>query len=138
MDPMKISRTGMDVEWRRMEVIAANLANLNTTRTALGDPYQPLRLVSGPRMDFNAHMNEAAGLSGVQVYGVEPTGDAPRRVHEPNHPHADAEGYVTYPGVDHAGEMTLLVQTARAYEANLVALNAGRQMYAKALEIGRR
>lgn len=140
MDPMQISRTGLDVEWRRMEVIAANLANLNTTRTALGEPYQPLRLVSGPRMSFNAHLSaaESQALGGVEVYGVEPTADAPRRVYEPNHPHADADGYVTYPGLDHAGEMTLLVQTARAYEANLVALNAGRQMYAKALEIGRR
>lgn len=138
MDPMQISRSGLDVEWRRMEVIAANLANLNTTRTALGDAFQPLRLVSGPRMNFEAHLQQAGSLEGVQVYGVEPTADAPRRVHEPSHPHADAEGYVTYPGIDHAGEMTLLVKTARAYEANLVALNAGRQMYAKALEIGRR
>lgn len=140
MDPMQISRTGLDVEWRRMEVIAANLANLNTTRTALGEAYQPLRLVSGPRLSFNAHLTEAEthALQGVEVYGVEPTADTPRRVYEPAHPHADADGYVTYPGLDHAGEMTLLVQTARAYEANLVALNAGRQMYAKALEIGRR
>lgn len=138
MDPMQISRSGLDIEWRRMEVIAANLANLNTTRTAMGEPYQPLRLVSGPRLNFEGHLQQAEALGGVQVYGVEPTTDAPRRVHEPNHPHADAEGYVTYPGIDHAGEMTLLVQTARAYEANLVALNAGRQMYAKALEIGRR
>lgn len=138
MDPMQISRTGLDVEWRRMEVIAANLANLNTTRTALGDAYQPLRLVSGPRLDFNAHLAEGADLGGVQVYGVEPTADPARRVYEPSHPHADADGYVSYPGLDHAAEMSLLLQTARAYEANLVALSAGRQMYAKALEIGRR
>lgn len=138
MDPMSISRTGLDVEWRRMEIIATNLANLNTTRTALGDPYRPLRLVSGPRMSFEAHMGEGGLLGGVQVYGVEPTNDAPRSVFEPSHPHANPEGYVTYPGLDHAGEMALMMQTARAYEANLVALNAGRQMYAKALEIGRR
>lgn len=138
MDPMQISRSGLDVEWRRMEVIAANLANINTTRTAMGEAYQPMRLVSGPRMSFEAHMTDAGALDGVQVYGVEPTTDAPRRVYEPNHPHADEDGYVTYPGLDHAGEMALMVQTARAYEANLVALNAGRQMYAKALEIGRR
>ncbi|GLK50164.1 flagellar basal-body rod protein FlgC [Brevundimonas intermedia] len=139
MDAMQISRTGLDVEWRRMEVIAANLANLNTTRTALGDAYRPLRLVSGPRASFEAHLSaEDAALGGVAVYGVEPQAVQPRRVHEPGHPHADAEGFVTYPGLDHAGEMTLLVQTARAYEANLVALGAGRQMYAKALEIGRR
>lgn len=138
MDPMQISRSGLDVEWRRMEVIAANLANLNTTRTALGEAYRPLRLVSGPRLSFDAHLEQAGEPTGVQVYGLEPTTDAPRRVLEPGHPHADADGYVTYPGLDHAGEMSLLVQTARAYEANLVALNAGRQMYAKALEIGRR
>lgn len=138
MDPMQISRTGLDVEWRRMEVIAANLANLQTTRTALGEPYRPLRLVSGPKLSFDAHLQDSGRPTGVEVYGVEPTTDAPRRVYEPAHPHADAEGYVTYPGLDHAGEMTLLVQTARAYEANLVALNAGHQMYAKALEIGRR
>lgn len=138
MDPMQISRTGLDVEWRRMEVIAANLANLQTTRTAMGEPYRPLRLVSGPRLSFAAHLQDGGRPTGVEVYGMEPTTDAPRRVFEPNHPHADAEGYVSYPGLDHAGEMALLVQTARAYEANLVALNAGRQMYAKALEIGRR
>ena len=138
MEPTRISRTALDVEWRRMEVIAANLANLNTTRTALGEPFQPLRLVSGPRIGFNAEMVRAEALNGVQVYGVEPSGGDPRRVYEPDHPHADGEGFVSYPGVDHAAEMTLLLQTARAYEANLVALNAGRQMYAKALEIGRR
>lgn len=138
MEPMAISRTALDVEWRRMEVIAANLANLGTTRTALGEPYQPMRLVSGPRLDFGAELGRADALKGVQVYGVEPTGAAPRRVHEPEHPHADEAGFVSYPAVDHAAEMTLLLKTARAYEANLVALNAGRQMYAKALEIGRR
>ena len=138
MEPMAISRTALDVEWRRMEVIAANLANLGTTRTALGEPYQPMRLVSGPRMDFNSALSQAAELGGVQVYGIEPTGQSPRRVYEPEHPHADEAGYVSYPGLDHAAEMTLMLQTARAYEANLVALNAGRQMYAKALEIGRR
>lgn len=138
MDAVQISRTGLDVEWRRMEVIASNLANLNTTRTALGEVFRPLRLVSGPKTSFGAELNASTALQGVQIYGVEPQATAPRRVHEPSHPHADSDGYVTYPGVDHAGEMTLLVQTARAYEANLVALNAGRQMYAKALELGRR
>jgi flagellar basal-body rod protein FlgC len=138
MDPMRISRTALDVEWRRMEVIAANLANLGTTRTALGEPYQPMRLVSGPRLDFNAALLGSESLNGVQVYGVEAAGGPPRRVHEPEHPHADADGFVSYPAIDHAAEMTLLLRTARAYEANLVALNAGRQMYAKALEIGRR
>lgn len=141
MEAMQISRTGMDVEWRRLEVIADNIANLGTTRTALGEPFRPNRLVSGPRAGFESMLSgdvSQAGLKGVAVYGVEPTNSEPRRVYEPAHPHADKDGYVSYPGVDHAAEMTLLVKTARAYEANIVALNTARQMYVKAMDLGKR
>lgn len=140
MQAMEISRTGLDIEWRRLELIAANLANVNTTRTAGGGAYEPQRLISGPAADFQAlvGLGDAGALSGVMVYGVEPTGAPPRKRHDPEHPHADANGDVFYPGLDHAAEMILMVETARAYEANLVAMGAARQMYAKALELGRR
>lgn len=141
MDAMEISRTGLDVEWRRLEIIAQNLANANTSRTASGEAYRPLRLVSGPRADFAAHLEGAgatAAAGGVAVYGVEPSNVPARMVHEPAHPHADENGYVSYPALDHAGEMTLMVKTARIYEANLVAMNIARQMYSKAIELGRR
>jgi flagellar basal-body rod protein FlgC len=150
MHAAEISRSGMDVEWRRLEVIAENIANVGTTRVAGGGPYQALRLVSGPRTDFadlvgGAGQDDLRGgpvrgsdLRGVMAYGLEPATMAPRRVHEPSHPHADADGFVTYPGVDQAGEMALLLKTARAYEANLVTLNAARQMYSRALDLGKR
>ena len=141
MQAMEISRTGLDVEWRRLEVIAQNVANANTVRTASGAPYRVMRLSSGPQADFASLITagaDASRLSGVTVYGVEPVNLPPRRVYEPGHPQADPDGYVTYPGFDHATEMTLMVTTARAYEANLVALNSARQMYVDALELGRR
>lgn len=141
MEAAQISLSGLDVEWRRLEVIAQNLANVGTTRTALGEAYRPMRLVSGPVAGFESLLQAGADpttMKGVTVYGVEPTNAAPRRVYEPAHPHADAQGYVTYPGVDHAAEMTLLVKTARAYEANIVALNTARQMYVKAMDLGKR
>jgi flagellar basal-body rod protein FlgC len=145
MHAAEISRTGMDVEWRRLEVIAENIANVGTTRTASGGPYQAMRLVSGPRTDFATLIGGAGGddlrggdLRGVMAYGLEPTTAGPRRVHDPSHPHADADGFVTYPGVDQAGEFALLLKTARAYEANLVTLNAARQMYSRALDLGKR
>lgn len=141
MNAMEISRTGMDVEWRRLEVIATNIANVSTTRTATGAPYRMMRLVSGPRANFSRHLEgaaEARTLGGVEVYGVEPVNEASRRVYEPSHPHADADGFVTYPGFDHAAEMVLMVQTGRAYEANIVAMGTARQMYMKAMELGRR
>ncbi|RZF29085.1 flagellar basal body rod protein FlgC [Paraburkholderia sp. UYCP14C] len=148
-----IARSGLDVERQRMEVIAQNLANAGTTRTASGAPYQPQRLVSGPRLasaDFSsllgnggtASANGAAGLTatqglgGAQTYGIETVDAPPRLVYDPSHPHADAKGFVSYPGLDHAGEMALMVQTLRVYEANTVMFNAARSMYMRALELG--
>lgn len=139
MQAMEISRTALDVEWRRLEVIAANLANANSAGVQGGSAYRPVRLVSGPSRTFGQRLGDGdAGLAGVEVYGLEPVSATPRRVHEPGNPQADAEGYVTYPGLDHAAEMTLMVKTARAYEANVVAMNTARQMYLKAMEIGRK
>lgn len=140
MNAIDISVSALDVEWRRMEVIAQNLANMNTTRTESGDIYRPLRLVSGPSMDFGALLADSRASvtpGGVRVLGIEAQADALRRVHEPSHPHADADGFVTYPNVDHASEMTLMIRASRAYEANLAAVNIAREMYASALDIGR-
>lgn len=139
MNPMEISRTGLDVEWRRLEIIAQNLANANTSRAEDGGPYRPLRLISGPRTNFASYLNGSQSApAGVAVHGVEASTAAPRRAYEPTHPHADADGYVSYPALDHAGEMTRMVTTARIYEANLVAMNIARQMYSRAIELGRR
>lgn len=139
MKAMEISRTGLDVEWRRLEVIAQNIANANTARTALGEAYRPMRLMSGPKGAFGREVaqSEREALGGVEVYGVEPVNLPPRMVYEPANPQADASGFVTYPGFDHAEEMTLMLKTSRAYEANVLAMNMARQMYAKALELGR-
>jgi flagellar basal-body rod protein FlgC len=155
MRAMEISASGLDVEWRRLEVIAQNLAHAGSTRGVDGGPYRPMRLVSGTRPSFadlaagaptgplsmnqlRAGRGGGDALSGVSVLGLEPIGAEPRRVLEPGHPDADAQGYVSYPGFDHAAEMTLMVKTARIYEANLVALNIGRQMYSKAMDLGKR
>ncbi|MEM8694730.1 MAG: flagellar basal body rod protein FlgC [Pseudomonadota bacterium] len=140
MEAMQISRSGMDVEWQRLEIVARNLANMNTTRTALGETYSPLRLVSGPSAGFGDYLDAArnGGAQGVRVYSLETSGEPPRRVHDPDHPHADEDGFVAYPRIDHAGEMVRMMSAARAYEANIVALGAARQMYSRAIELGRR
>lgn len=140
MDAIEISRTGLDVEWQRLQVIAQNLANINTTRAAGGAPFRPVRLVSGPQADF-AKMVHAKGADvrpqGVQVLGLEQIAGGLRRVYEPGHPDADGQGFVSYPDIDHASEMTLLIKTARAYEANLTAMSIAQQMYSRAAELGR-
>ena len=142
MEASAISRSALDVEWQRLQVIAGNLANANTTRTANGGIFRPMRLVSGPRTNFAGLLGSAAhpvaaGLNGVEAYGIEPVAGNVRRVYDPKHPHADANGFVTYPEIDRAREMTLMIQASRSYEANLVALSLAHQMYAKALDLGR-
>lgn len=137
MQASEISRTGLDVEWQRLQVIAQNLANANTSRTAAGTPYRPLRLVSGPSTtDFRQLMRSDAPR-GVTVLGIEAMPGGVRRVHEPGHPHADVEGFVSYPEFSQASEMALLIRTSRAYEANLTAMGIAQQMYARALDLGK-
>ena len=140
MQAMEISRSALDVEWQRLQVIAQNLANMNSSRTGAGDPVRAMKLLSGPKGDFATMMKGPAApseLHGVQVLGLEAAANGFRRVHDPRHPHADAQGFVTYPDIDHAGEMTLMIKTSRVYEANLTAMNLAHQMYTRALELGR-
>ncbi len=133
MNAAAISRSGLDVEWQRLQVIAANLAHMNTS-AADGQPYRAQRLLSGPAGGFAGAMR---GAQGVAAQGLAPMAGSLRRVHEPGHPHADAEGFVTYPDIDQAGEMALMIRTARAYEANLTALGIAHQMMTRALDLGK-
>ena len=140
MNAFEISLSGLDVEWQRLQVIAQNLANMNSTRTETGDVFRPLRLVSGPAVDFGTLLatgNRSLKPTTVRVMGVEAQADGVRKTHDPTHPHADVDGFVSYPNVDHASEMTLMIKTSRAYEANLAAMSIAQSMYAKALDMGR-
>ena len=147
-----ISAAGLDVERLRVEIATLNLANAHTVADADGQVYQPLRVVAragvggtaAPRfaqvlLGLGGPAGTAAlpGLSGPSAT-VEATTLPARRVHEPGHPQADAEGYVRYAAVDPAAEMLTLMSATRAYEANVAALNAVRTMSHKALELGGR
>jgi flagellar basal-body rod protein FlgC len=141
MEAMEISRSGLDVEWRRLQVVAENIANMNTTRTADGGVYRARRLVSGPVENFHQVLRAADGHKppphGVMVYDIAPVNGGTRQYFDPSHPHANADGYVTVPAISQADEMSLMIKTSRSYEANLVALAAAQQMYSSALQVGR-
>ncbi|TAK83710.1 MAG: flagellar basal body rod protein FlgC [Aquabacterium sp.] len=138
----QISAAGMRLEKLRADVTALNIANMNTARSQAGGVYKPLRVAASsvPAGGFGDQLAQA--LDALQAPASLPQGEVvavdvpPRRIHDPGHPQADAQGYVDYPGVDHLGEMLNLMAAVRAYEANLVALNAGKAMAARALEIG--
>jgi flagellar basal-body rod protein FlgC len=132
----------MAVEKARLDIVALNLANVNTTHRPGEPSYSPMRLVSGPipATSFQNHFSNAMAshLSpGVQVTGVEAVNSVPRLVYEPTHPHADEKGFVAYPNINPVSEMITLMETTRSYEANVHAFNAAKSMALKALEIGK-
>jgi flagellar basal-body rod protein FlgC len=135
----------------RADLIANNIANMNTTRTAEGGPYRRQQAIFAARQEqvpfgdllFARGMaGPAAGSApsprgGVDVIRVSDDGRPPKRVFEPDHPDANAEGYVEYPDIDPVTEMADMMSATRAYEANVTTLNAAKGMALKALEIGR-
>jgi len=149
MDTLAISASGMTAERLRMDVVANNLANVNTTRTPGGGPFRRQQVAMAPA---TASFGETlAGLSGedggdgggdaarggVQVSGIVPDMRPFKRVYQPGHPDADAQGYVNLPNVDTVTEMVDMMGATRAYEANVAAVGAVKGMAMKALEIGR-
>ncbi|NLJ80022.1 MAG: flagellar basal body rod protein FlgC [Firmicutes bacterium] len=138
----RISASGLTAERLRMDTIANNLANVNTTRSADGGPYRRQVPVFAPLLERAARgalgpgRRGAAG-QGVQVLGVVSDPSPPRLVYDPQHPDADADGYVEMPNVHVVKEMVDLITATRSYEANVEALNSARSMAQKALEIGR-
>ena len=141
---LRIARTALQAERLRMDVVANNLANVNSTRTEAGGPYRRQTVLFAASDDsptsFAAVMARRSGgavQGGVRVDGVIEDPKPPRRVYEPNNPDADADGFVLYPDIDVTTEMTDLISANRAYQANVTALNALKSMAQKALEIGR-
>lgn len=131
-----ISASGMTAERLRMDTIANNLANVNTTRTAQGGPYRRQMVL------FEERLAQAFGRSGLRGNGVRVSrivedDDPPRLEYNPAHPDADEQGYVRLPNVNVVTEMVDMISASRAYEANITALNAAKSMALKALEIGR-
>lgn len=137
----RIAGSGLTAERLRMDTIANNLANANTTRTEEGGPYRRQVPVFAPLLDRVMRRSgpQRAGYSGagVQVVGVVSDPSPPRLVYDPQHHDANADGYVEMPNVNVVTEMVDLITATRAYEANIAALNAAKSMAQRALEIGR-
>jgi flagellar basal-body rod protein FlgC len=138
----EISASGMAVEKTRLDTLALNLANANTTRTEGGGPYRPLRVVARAVNNIGFEGRLDALLQGPYPGGVEVTEIvaqevAPRLVRDPGHPDADEQGYVAYPNINPVSEMVTMIEAVRGYEANVRAMNAAKAMALSALDIGR-
>jgi flagellar basal-body rod protein FlgC len=118
-----------------MDIIAENIANAESTRTAQGGPYRRQRVTFAAAYDEAVKSGNA--VKGVEVGGIIEDPTDFRTVFDPGHPDADANGYVRMPNVNVVEEMVDMVSATRAYEANVTALNAAKSMISSAIEIGR-
>lgn len=150
-----ISASGLTAQRRRLDAIAMNIANAETTRTADGGPYRrrfvelvqaqpgtnpgigpdatrlgPIEVPRPGEAPFPEDVPQGVEVAGI----VEDTTPGPR-VYDPAHPDADVDGFVEYPNVDIAQEMVSLMEARRGYEANATAFEAMKSMLQRALEI---
>ena len=127
MSSIDISASGLTAQRVRMDLIAENLANADTTRTANGGAYQRLQAVLvADQVD-----------GGVKVSSIAADTNMPPKVYRPGHPDADSAGFVQMPNVDSVEEMVDLVTASRIYEANVTAIDASKAMTRQALELSR-
>ena len=136
-DSLRVSASGMTAERLRMDVIADNLANADTTRGPNGGPYRRKEVVleSGGAGSFDQGRSFGEILAGVHAAGIVEDPSPLRRVYDPGHPDADAQGYVTLPNVNSVTEMVDLITSTRGYEADVQAMNQAKQMFLRTLDL---
>jgi flagellar basal-body rod protein FlgC len=140
---MKISGSALTAQRVRMNVLSANLANVESTKGEDGGPYKRRDVVFeakpvGETFEDMLDPNTSTPLRKVQVVEIHKDESAPRKVFNPSHPDADPKtGYVDMPNIQVMTEMVNMIAATRAFEANTTAMNQAKQMALKSLEIGR-
>ena len=141
---LEVSGSALAAERWRAEVVSANMANAETTRTPQGGAYRRqlvvFRALPGPRFPMMLASLHQICCNAVPRRACASTGSSPTqtplpRRYEPGHPDADAAGYVTYPNVNPVMEMTDLLSAVRAYQLNAAAVQAAKNMIQQSLQI---
>ncbi len=141
-DALNTSSAALSAQRLRMNLISGNLANVNTTRTSQGGPYRRKEAVFAAQplnQSFKRILADRQNntLASVKVARVIEDRNPPVMKYDPQHPDADAKGYVAMPNINLMEEMVNMISATRGYEANVTALKAAKDMALKALEIGR-
>ncbi len=129
-DTLGISGSGLMVHRKWLDAVSDNISNVNTVRRTDEDAFQE-RFIVAQAVDYGS------GEGGVRVARAEFASAEGRLVHAPDHPLADADGYVKYPDVDLGDQMTQLLMAQRGYQANLAVVERATNMYQAALQLGK-
>jgi len=136
---MDISISGIEAERLAMEMIASNIANVNTTRTIYGEPYRRRIAILGEKpISFAAELTKAEQKlfgGGVEIVDIVEDQAPFSKVYKPGHPDADREGFVSLPNVNLSTEMVDQVAVSRLYEANITAYNTAKKMMQDTLQL---
>jgi flagellar basal-body rod protein FlgC len=138
---MEIAASGLSAQRTRMNLLASNLANARTTRTAEGGPYKRLDPVfqavpTSTRFENLVADPHARAASLVEVVEVRADPTPPQRIFDPNHPDADGSGFVEMPNINVVEEMVNMITASRAYEAGVTVMQTVKGMARAALNIG--
>ena len=128
-DSLGISGSGLMVHRKWLDAVSDNISNINTVRRTDEDAFQE-RFIVAQSVGYGS-------AGGVRVARTEFGDGEGRMVHEPDHPLADADGYVKYPDVDLGDQMTQLIMAQRGYQANLAVVERATNMYQAALQLGK-
>ena len=130
---LNIAGSALDAQSKRLNVVASNLANAESTTSSTGQPYRARHVVfQAIPVSGNQLKNGAA----VQVSKIIEDQTGGRRVYDPKHPAADAQGYVTYPNVNPVDEMVNMISASRSYQTNVDVITTTKSMLSKLLTIG--
>jgi len=130
MNIFNVSGSAISAQSQRLNVVASNLANADTVAGPDGQAYKARPVT------FQTELMGAAGAAGVKVSTISEDNTPGRRVHDPKHPSADADGYVTYSNVNAVEEMVNMISASRSYQNNVEVMNTAKTLLLKTLQMG--
>ena len=134
MNIFNVSGSAASAQSQRLNVVASNLANADTVAGPDGQAYKA-RQVTFQTQLMGANANDPTA-AGVKVSTISEDQTAGRRIHDPKHPSADADGYVTYSNVNAVEEMVNMISASRSYQNNIEVMNTAKSLLLKTLQIG--
>ncbi len=139
MTAIEVGASGLAAQRRRLDLLVGNLVNANTSQAPGKEPYRRRDVVmtaTPPPRDFASSFDSAAdAVRGVEITQVAVDQSEPMKRYEPGHPHADKDGFVSYPNIHAMQEMVNVMTATRSYEANLQAVTAAKDMANKTLDL---
>lgn len=125
-----VSGSAVSAQAQRLNVVASNLANVDAVAGPDGKAYKARQVV------FQTALMGEPGTAGVRVSGISENNQPGRVVHDPNHPMADAQGYVTHSNVNAVEEMVNMISASRSYQNNVEVMNTAKSLLLKTLQMG--